>query len=67
MYEGPEEINDDPLHAPSKLLEQLCPQYRKVAFGKSIAAAIGIRRIRSECPHFDEWLCRLEGCHPEKQ
>ena len=60
QYTNPEEINDDPIKAPSKRIEQLRPGYRKVVMGKTISDAIGIPSIREKCPHFDQWLTRLE-------
>ncbi len=59
-YKNPEEINDDPVNAPSKLLEVLKSGYRKVAMGKTVSDAIGIQAIRRQCPHFDNWLTTLE-------
>lgn len=59
-YADPEEINDDPAKAPSKRLESLKKGYRKVAMGKTISEAIGIQVIRRECPHFNNWLAKLE-------
>jgi len=57
----PEEINDNPETSPSKRLQSLSDKkYRKVAMGKAIAEAIGIQTMRKKCPHFDEWLKRLE-------
>jgi len=60
-YNGPEEINDDPVKAPSKRLETLKRGYRKVAMGKIISERIGIAAIRKKCPHFNDWLERLEN------
>lgn len=57
----PEEVNDEPETAPSKRLLSLCDSYRKVAMGKTISEAIGIQAIRKRCPHFNEWLNKLEG------
>ena len=59
-HKTPEEINDDPVKAPSKRLEALNNGYRKVAMGKMVSDAIGIQAIRSQCLHFDNWLTRLE-------
>jgi len=59
-YDNPEEINDDPVKAPSKQLETLNPSYRKVAQGKVISEAIGIQNIRAKCPHFHNWLMKFE-------
>lgn len=59
-HENPEEINDDPENAPGKRLESLKKGYRKVAMGKTISEAIGIAGIRRQCPHFNDWLSKLE-------
>lgn len=57
---NPEEINDDPVKAPSKRLEAMKNGYRKVADGKTISEAIGIETIRRQCTHFNNWLTKLE-------
>ena len=59
-YSAPEEINEDPQKAPSKQLEALKSDYRKVAMGKTVSDAIGIETIREQCPHFNDWLVKLE-------
>jgi hypothetical protein len=57
---SPEEINDRPETAPSKRITVLTSGYRKTAMGKTIAESIGIPAMRRNCPHFDQWLTRLE-------
>jgi hypothetical protein len=60
-YGNPEEINDNSKTAPSKRLQHLTDnKYRKVAMGKTIAAAIGIRTMRKKCLHFNRWLEKIE-------
>lgn len=59
-YDNPEEINDNPDNAPSKRLNRLMSNYRKVAMGKTISEVIGIQKIRSRCPNFHNWLIKLE-------
>lgn len=56
----PELINDGPETAPSKRLLKELPAYRKVVDGPAIAQSIGIQRLREACPHFCQWLTRLE-------
>jgi hypothetical protein len=56
----PEEINERPQLAPSKRIESMLPGYKKTLHGPTVMARIGLARIRAECPHFDEWLTRLE-------
>ena len=57
----PEEINNSPLTAPSKRIEALLGgAFRKTSQGVAIARLIGIPKMRSACPHFDNWLERIE-------
>ncbi len=59
-FECPEDIDDSPVTAPSKRIENLFPGYEKPLSGVIAALEIGLQTMRSECPHFDEWLKRLE-------
>lgn len=57
-YGDPELINlDEP---PSKRIAQALPGYDKVLCAGTVPAAIGLSAIRARCPHFDEWVSRLE-------
>jgi hypothetical protein len=56
----PEEINERPEFAPSRRILNLFPSYKKALHGPITAARIGLRQIRMECPHFDEWMRKLE-------
>jgi hypothetical protein len=62
---GCEKINDHPETAPSKRIQQLYDGYRKGdgqrAHAPVIVSKIGIDDIRCACPHFNEWLTRLES------
>ena len=60
-FTTPEDINDDPLSAPSKRVLAAYPHYRKVVHGTTAALAIGVATMRRECPHFRDWLGRLAG------
>lgn len=58
-FESPETINHaDP---PSKRILSIFPRYRKIADGTAIAESIGISAIRKQCPHFNDWLHKLES------
>jgi hypothetical protein len=59
-FKSPEEINDDPQTAPSKRLAKILPRYQKPLYGPLIARKIGLDLIRNECPHFNDWLKKLE-------
>jgi len=61
QFATPEEINDSPITAPSKRLEGLIAGYEKPLFGTLAALRMGLDTIRSECPHFRDWLERLEA------
>jgi hypothetical protein len=56
----PEEINERPQFAPSKRIETLFPAYKKILHGPTTAGRIGLEKIRAECPHFHNWMNRLE-------
>jgi hypothetical protein len=60
-FETPEQINDSPLTAPSKRVESLVPNYVKPLHGNIAAIQIGLHDIRAACPHFSDWLSRLEA------
>jgi hypothetical protein len=59
----PEEINEGATTAPSKQIINHVPIYDrlKVRVGAPAAAAIGLSRLRAKCPHFNEWVTRLEA------
>ena len=61
QFATPEDIDDGAATAPSKRLSQWIPRYRKSVHGPLIASAIGLERIRSECPRFGDWLKKLES------
>jgi hypothetical protein len=60
-----EEINDHEATAPSKRIEALFPSYRKGsgvrAHAPIIVRRIGVDGLRQACPHFNEWITRLEA------
>jgi hypothetical protein len=59
-YGSPEDINDGKTTHPSARIAAHWPSYRKVLHGPNVAARIGIRCLRDACPHFAEWLSKLE-------
>ena len=60
---NPEDINEGATTAPSKRIIRHVPIYEKnkVRVGAPAAAAIGLNTLRSRCPHFGDWLSRLEA------
>ena len=56
----PEKIDDSPHSAPSKRLENLSSGFRKTSTGIAIAKAIGLPKMRSQCPIFNKWLTEVE-------
>ena len=60
-FANPEAIDDSPETAPSKRIGTLFPGYEKPLMGNLAALQIGLERIRAECPHFRDWLKRLEA------
>ncbi|MBF0506262.1 MAG: DUF4276 family protein [Nitrospirae bacterium] len=61
QFSSPEEINDSPVTAPSKRVKRLVQGYEKPLMGTLAILEIGLDAIRNECPHFREWLARLES------
>lgn len=61
FFKTPEEINDNPKTAPSKRLEGIFPMYNKPFYGMVISKRIGLQAICAECPHFHQWVSRLEN------
>src|SRR5439155_124802 len=61
-YAKPEMIDDGQHTAPSKRIIAELPDYEdaKSAVGPQVAGLIGLEVIRSKCPHFGDWLSRLE-------
>ena len=60
-FASPEDINDNPNTAPSKRVLGIYPGYRKVVDGTLAAQAVGIERMRQQCPHFRRWIEQLEA------
>ncbi len=63
-FETPEDINNDPLTAPSKRVVREYPPYKKVIEGTQAASAVGVRAMRDHCPHFREWFETLQALKP---
>ena len=60
-FPTPEDINDNPNTAPSKRIENAYRAYSKPIDGLRAARAVGVDKMREECPHFREWLEQLEA------
>lgn len=58
--ENPELINDSTITAPSKRLMKIIKDYSKITHGCLLAQDIGINKIRSKCPRFNDWIAKLE-------
>jgi hypothetical protein len=60
-YLTPEDINDSPQTAPSKRILAAMPDYQKTFHGPLIACDIGLDAMRAVCPHFHNWLHKIEA------
>lgn len=58
---SPEDINDGYDTAPSRRVLAAFPGYQKTFHGPLAVMDIGIENMRVQCPHFHEWLSRLEA------
>ena len=57
----PEMINDGYDSCPSRRINSAIPVYDKPYAGSKIAELIGLDVMKSKCPHFKEWITKLEG------
>jgi Domain of unknown function (DUF4276) len=58
---NPEEINETEEGAPSRRIKKVILSYQKENDGPVIARKIGLEQIRKACPHFNEWMQKLEN------
>lgn len=59
--DNPEMINNKKETSPSNRLERIIFGYNKVVYGNYLAEAIGLDRIRSKSPRFNNWLEKIEN------
>jgi hypothetical protein len=61
-FSTPELIDDGQHTAPSKRIIREFPAYEgaKTTVGPQAGEAIGLSQIRAKCPHFNQWLTKLE-------
>ena len=61
-FNSPEEINYGTKTAPSKRIIAQFPNYERLkkTVGVAMAERIGLTAMRQKCPHFNDWLSRLE-------
>lgn len=60
----PEAINDRPETAPSKRIIKQFSRYQKPLHGSLVAMDVGLEAMRARCPHFAQWLEKLEQLQP---
>ena len=60
MYQSPEQINHGHQSHPKARIRQRAPEYDENIAGPLLAEDIGLIRLRTACPHFGQWLTRLE-------
>jgi hypothetical protein len=57
-FPSPEHV--DRLRPPSYWIKEAVPEYNKTVDGPTTASEIGLPTLRERCPHFGQWLRRLE-------
>ena len=57
----PEAIDDSYENCPSRQIAKIVPAYRKRLYGPIVAGKIGLDVLKTACPHFGQWLARLES------
>src|SRR5512140_1474140 len=63
-YQSPEQIDEGPQAAPSKRIVSVYSGYQKPLHGPLATREIGLPVLRAKCPHFSEWVARLEAVGP---
>lgn len=64
----PEEIDEGSETHPAARILRYFPGYQKRLHGPRVVQDIGLDEIRRKCPHFNEWLARLESlCAAEEE
>ena len=61
FFSCPEEINDNYQTCPSRRIKQHIENYVKTVDGIIAARKIGLFKMRQKCPHFNEWITKLEN------
>ncbi len=59
-FDSPEEINENPNTAPSKRLQKIFGNYRKIFHSQLVLQNVDIDLLKKSCPHFGAWLTKLE-------
>ena len=59
-FSCPEEINDNYDTCPSRRIKHIIESYNKRVDGIVAAQKIGLKQMREKCPHFNEWIGKLE-------
>ena len=60
QFPNPEDINDNPITAPSKRILKIFPGYDKPLYGGLSCLEIGIENFLQKCLHFNNWVERLK-------
>jgi len=60
MFPSPERINLGRQSHPKYRIKTVVQDYDENVAGPLVASAIGLATLRLQCPHFGEWLTRLE-------
>ncbi|GAO27713.1 DUF4276 family protein [Geofilum rubicundum] len=60
QFSNPEMINNSKETSPSHRLKRIILGYNKIVYGNILAEAIGIEKMKSKSPRFNEWLNMIE-------
>jgi hypothetical protein len=59
-FDTPERIDHGQHHHPKARIQRHFDDYDENVHGPLLAYAIGLPILRRQCPHFGQWLTRLE-------
>lgn len=66
-FGSPEQINHGQHSHPKARIQRYFPDYDENVHGPLLGESIGLPIMRRRCPHFDQWLSRLEGLDREDE
>lgn len=66
-FSNPEMINNNRQTSPSHRLQRIILGYDKIVYGNILAEAIGLEKIRTKSPRFNNWINNLEQLSTSRQ
>jgi hypothetical protein len=66
QFSNPEMINNNRETSPSHRLQRIILGYNKIVYGNILAEAIGLEKIRTKSPRFNNWITNLDNLNTSR-